>query len=765
MRYLYGWLMLCGLVFSSVCAPAWAHASDVILSLDVAGNRYVENEAIVAMLDTKVGDVLNRRTMSHDIQRLYASGNYEDLSFSGVRTSMGIKLTLQVKEHPFIQSYAVNGNDAVSSKDLKRRLVLKEGMIFSPGLLQKDINTLRRGYLKKGFYQVQITPEKTILDDGAMKLVLQVTEGKKTHVRQIRFVGNHDFADDALKREVSASTTDLFAWVLSKDIIDTQKFSNDGQRLSQFYQNRGYLDMRVESSQILLTPDKSSFYLSFSLYEGPIYTVSQVDVTGDLEPSKEKLVAAVKLKEGGVYSLNDLRETIQEMTVLVGDEGYAFATVTPLFKRNIEEHTVAITFDVEKGRKVYVERIEVVGNEKTDDMVIRREMRLDESEKYSATGMKLSKEKLARLQLFKDVSISMPRGSADDRVNAKVDVEENKTGSFTFGIGYSQIEKMLFRIKTSEKNLLGQGYGLNATADVGSRTQNFDVSLTDPYFLDRDMQATISVNKTQTKLNQIATATYTQNNVGGGLGLSFALSEHVSDAIRYSYSKTDITNLPANATLILLSQAGRQSTSEVSDILAYDSRDRAVNTTAGANHSITVGAATIGGSNRFTETSMSTQNFFAVSEDLVLRGSTAASWIQGYAGKTVPIYRRYSLGGDNILHGFDFYGISMRDPATGEAVGGNKKISANLDLFFPLPYVKTDGFRGVLFMDSGTVWGNAIGNVPTLKFSPAQIRMSAGLGMEWMSPVGPITFSWAKVLKKQPQDLLRSFDFALGSSF
>jgi len=390
---------------------------------------------------------------------------------------------------------------------------------------------------------------------------------------------------------------------------------------------------------------------------------------------------------------------------------------------------------------------------------------LDESEKYSATGMKLSKEKLARLQLFKDVSISMPRGSADDRVNAKVDVEENKTGSFTFGIGYSQIEKMLFRIKTSEKNLLGQGYGLNATADVGSRTQNFDVSLTDPYFLDRDMQATISVNKTQTKLNQIATATYTQNNVGGGLGLSFALSEHVSDAIRYSYSKTDITNLPANATLILLSQAGRQSTSEVSDILAYDSRDRAVNTTAGANHSITVGAATIGGSNRFTETSMSTQNFFAVSEDLVLRGSTAASWIQGYAGKTVPIYRRYSLGGDNILHGFDFYGISMRDPATGEAVGGNKKISANLDLFFPLPYVKTDGFRGVLFMDSGTVWGNAIGNVPTLKFSPAQIRMSAGLGMEWMSPVGPITFSWAKVLKKQPQDLLRSFDFALGSSF
>jgi len=593
---------------------------------------------------------LNRRTMSRDIQRLYATGTYQDLQFSGVRHANGVALTLHVKEQPFISHYTIEGNSAVSSKDLKHRLKLKNGMIFTPGLMRQDINTLRRGYLKKGFYKVDIQPEKTILADGTMSLTVHVLEGKKTHIRQIRFMGNHDFSDDTLIGEISARSTTLFTWMINKDIIDQKKFANDGQRLTQFYQNHGYLDMRVESSQLMLTPNKKDFYLNFTVHEGPIYTVQHLDVSGDLIPSKKALKAAIQLKEGEHYSLSDLRKSIQDMTVLVGDEGYAFATVTPLFKRDLEKHTVDITFDIEKGRKVYIERIEVVGNEKTDDVVIRREMRLDESEKFSATGMRLSKEKLGRLQLFKDVRISMPKGSANDRVNAKVNVTENKTGSFTVGFGYSQIEKMLFRIKTDQKNLFGRGYGANLTADVGSKTQNFNISLTDPYFLDQDIQASINLNKTQTTQNQLYTATYRQNNVGGGFGLAFFLSEHVSDSVNYQYSRSNISNIPANATLILQSQAGRQTTSEVSDTLSYDNRDRATQTRSGSVYSAHLSAATVGGNNRFYEGSLSAQQYLPLSEDVTLRGSAASSIISGYGGKAVPIYRRYSLGGDNLLH-------------------------------------------------------------------------------------------------------------------
>jgi len=756
-------VLLCAwLCLGTVSAIA---ASDTILSVDVQGNRYVETAAILADLDTKKGETLHRKVLSRDIQRLYQNGMYEDLQFKGLRTPDGIKLTLYVKERPFIRKYELEGNDAIGSKDLKKRLKLKAGMIFSPVLMMKDINMLRRGYMKKGFYQVQIEPHQQVLGDGAMKLTVHIIEGQKTHIRQIRFMGNHAFDDDTLTSEISARPTDVLSWMLNKDIINKKKFGNDAQRLSMFYQDAGYLDMRVESSQLMLTPDKKAFYLNFSLYEGPIYTVSQLGVTGDLIPSKSKLMDAIALQVGEHYSLSDLRTSIQEMTTLVGDEGYAFATVTPMFKRNLDQHTVSIHFDIEKGRKVYIERIEVVGNEKTDGVVVRREMRLDEREKFSATGLKLSKEKLGRLQLFKDVRISMPKGSAGDKVNVKVDVTENKTGSFTVGFGYSQIEKILFRIKTSQKNLFGKGYGMSATADLGSRTQNFNVSLTDPYFLDKDMQASVNVNKTQTKINQVATALYTQNNVGGGLGLSFFLSEHVSNAIAYQYSRTNISNLPVNSTLILQAQAGVQSTSEFSDTLAFDDRDKAIATHEGSVYSLRVSAATLGGSNRFMESSINLQHYMPISEDVVFRMSTGVSAISGYGGKAVPIYRRYSLGGGNQLHGFEFYGVSMRDSVSNQAVGGNGKMNANLNLFFPLPYMQTGGIRGVAFMDMGTIWGSAVSNVAAVKFSPSNMRLSAGFGIEWISPVGPITLSWARALKKQPNDVLRSFDFALGSSF
>ncbi|MDQ6991587.1 MAG: outer membrane protein assembly factor BamA [Mariprofundaceae bacterium] len=763
----YGLVLLCAFFSLNVWAASGEaiNTGDRIISLNVEGNRYIESAAILMDVDTKVGDRLNQRTMSRDIQRLYVSGVYQDLKFTGVRNNTGIKLTLHVKEQPFISHYEIIGNDAVTSKDLKHRLKLKDGMIFTPSLMRKDINTLRRGYLKKGFYQVNIQPEKTMLSDGSMKLMVHIIEGDKTRVRQIRFMGNHDFTDDALISEVSARSSNLLTWLINKDIINQKKFKNDAQHLSQFYQDHGYLDMKVESSQLLLTPDKKSFYLNFSIHEGAIYTINKLDVTGDLIPSKEKLMDKIKLAVGQHYSLSDLRTSIQNMTILVGDEGYAFANVTPLFKRNLTDHTVAITFDVEKGRKVYIERIEIEGNEKTDDIVARREMRLDESERFSATGMRLSKEKLGRLQLFKDVRISMPKGSAPDRVNVKVNVTENKTGSFIVGFGYSQIQKMLFRVKTSQKNLLGKGYGLSATADVGSRTQNFNVSLSDPYFLDRDIQASVNVNKTQTKLTQIQRTTYTQNNVGGGFGLTFALSEHVSNSINYQYSNTNISNLPVNSTLILQSQAGHQTTSELGDTLYFDSRDRATETHSGAVYSLHVSGATVGGNNRFVEESISTKKYFSMSNDVVLRASSAVSLIQGYARKNVPIYRRYSLGGGNILHGFDYYGVSMRDPITGAVVGGNKKLSANLDLFFPLPYVQTSGIRGVLFVDVGTVWGSAISNVPAVTFNANSLRASTGLGIEWASPVGPVTLSFAKVLKKQPQDILRSFNFGLGTTF
>lgn len=770
------WLFLCLLIlfsYAPIAASAKGLASSVLLgkpivSIVVTGNRYIESAALLADLKTKVGDVFSRRTLSHDIQKLYASGSYADLKVLGEPKDNGVKLTFRVRENPFITDYHMDGNEEVTYKDMKRKLLLKEGVIFSEAKLRSDINTIRKGYVKKGYYQLRVEAKKTLLADGGMKLTMHVIEGEKTHIRQIRFIGNKAFSDAELSDKVSASISGLIPWFSNKDVIDTKKFANDARMLVEFYQNNGFLDVSVESAQLSLTPNKKAFYLTFALHEGPIYHVSSLDVQGDMEPSKDQLLAAITMEEGKIYAVSDLRESINAMSLLVGDEGYAFNSVTPLFKRNTADNTVGIVFDVEKGREVYFERIDIEGNEKTDDGVVRREMRLDESQRYSATAMKLSKEALTRLSLFKDVRIAMPRGSADDRVNAKVTVKEDQTGSFIIGAGFSQVEKVSFRVKTSEKNLFGKGYGASVTADVGKVTQNFDVSLTDPYFMGSNVAATVTLNKTQTKLNNTVNTArlYTQNDYGGGLNFSVPLTEHAYYGLGYRYSSSNLTNISTAASFLLRSQAGKQTTSELTQSLTFDTRDRRIGTTKGFNHSVTAGVAGLGGKNHFWEVGTTLQGYMPIADDFVFSGTLGGKVVQGYSGINVPIYRRYSLGGIGSVRGFDFYGISLRDPKTGDPVGGDKQATGALNFYFPFPYVHTSGFRGVLFMDMGTVWGNESLTQASAKFSTSTIRVSSGFGIEWLSPVGPVTLSWAKpVRKQQPGDVLRGFEFGLGRGF
>ncbi len=768
------WLLLSLLVLlgnAPVEALAKGLSSSVLLgkpikSIEVEGNRYIEKAALLAGLKSKVGDAFNRRTLSRDIQKLYASGSYADLKVLGEPQGKGVKLIFHVQENPFITDYHMDGNEEVTYKDLKHKLKLKEGVIFSEAKLRSDINTIRKGYVKKGYYQLRVKADKKLLADGGMRLTMHVIEGEKTHIRQIRFIGNHAFSDAELSDKVSASVSGLIPWFSNKDVIDTKKFANDAQMLVEFYQNHGFLDVNVESAQLSLTPDKESFYLTFALHEGPIYHVSKLDIQGDMVPSREKLLKAITMEKGQVYSVSDLRDTIQAMSLLVGDEGYAFNNVTPLFKRNVSDHTVAITFDVEKGREVYIERIEIEGNSETDGNVIRREMRVDESQRYSATGMQQSKKALTRLPMLKDVRVSIPRGSADDRVDAKINVEEEKTGSITFGMGYSQLQKIIFRVKTSQKNLFGKGYSGDLTADVGKVTQNFNASLTDPYFMDTNVAATINLNKTQTKLNNTSVVNlYTQNNFGGGFNFAIPITEPVDYNIGYQYTNSNLTDISSAASFLLRSQAGRQTTSELTQSLSYDTRDKFVATTSGVIDTVSLGVASLGGKNRFWEVGASLNGYLPLSDNFVLNGSLAGKMIQDYSGINIPIYRRYSLGGIGSMRGFDYYGISLRDPTTGDPLGGNKQLTSSLNLFFPIPYVQTSGVRGVVFADMGTVWGTEKTTNVSAKLATSNIRVSAGIGLEWISPVGPITIAWGKALRKKSGDNLRSVQFALGRSF
>ncbi len=771
-RFLMAALLLLGLLAGQQAAFAAAGSNaPLILSIDVQGNHNVEKEAVLAKMVSRVGQPLDRRQLSRDVRKLYKSGFFSDIRFTGTKTAEGIRLVCHVKEYPLIANLKMEGNDKFPTKDLQLRMKLRPGRIYSPRYIAADRNTLRKGYLKDGYYQVEIDFIPTERKDGRVDLLVRVHEGEVTRINRIHMIGNRAFSDGELRKAIASRQADLIAWFSDRDVFDTKRFGADGQMLQQFYLNHGYLDMKLDSQQITMEADRRSFSLTFSIHEGSQYRVSDVGLQGDLVPDQQTLKDLITFEAGDTYSLNELRETIQALTDRVGDEGYAFATVTPLLKRNIDDHTVAVVFDIEKGQEVYIERIEISGNEKTEDAVVRRLLDQSEGARYSGTQVQHSKEALKRAAYVEDVRVSFPKASADGKVNMKVDLTEKKSGSISGGIGFSQQEKVILTAKVSEQNFLGKGYQVSLNGQLGKVTQNITSSFTDPYFLGTNISASINAFKTQT--NPQTTVNYQMDSVGGGFAFNFPITHYLSYGINYQINRSTLSNLPANASLFQLAQLGRQTIGEFTQVLSWDSRDRLVASSSGSVHTLSAGIAGFGGTNRFMEFAASSRAYFPFGEkkDIVLNPSVSVGAIRAYGGREIPLWRRYSLGGMGSMRGFDVYGVSIRDPNTQEAVGGENKLTASMNMFFPLPYMQTSGMRGVFFADAGTLWGSAstvIGNRAinvNEPFALSRVRYTAGFGIEWLSPIGPIGLVWAFPIKTLPGDIQKNFEFAVGTTF
>jgi len=735
-----------------------AAAEDVVVEVTIEGNRYVETPAVIAKVHSKVGLPLDRRVISQDIRRLFATGYFSDVYTEGEPVEGGIKLIYVVKENPVIASVSFEGNEELSNKKLRPKMKIKPSMILSPLVERIDTNMIRKAYLAKGYYQVDVNIKATPLDDGRVDVKVKIDEGTVTHIKDIRFIGNQAFSSDELRNVLASSVSNLGSWFSNNDVFNRQRFEADAQMLRVFYQDAGYLDAKVESTRLMLTPNKDSFYLSLSIYEGAAFTVSAIQLTGDVTPSKEALMETVKLEKGELYSLAQLRETIQAMSEKVGDEGYAFANVTPMFHRNLKNNTVVIEFDIEKGREVYVERVEVHGHSKTQEHVIRRELRQFEGERYSASKIRRSKERLQRISYLSKSKISTPRGKAANTVDMKLDIEEGKSGSFSAGINYSQLYGAGFVGSVSENNFLGGGYKTSLSTDIGGAVNNYDISLTDPYFFGEDVSASMRLFQSQTDIRTIVL--YNQDSKGASFNLGMALNEYMRYSVGYYLTTTTISGVPTTSSLALRSQEGTYTTGELVQSLSYDTRNRRLAPSEGGLYSVSLGYAGATGDRKFYETTVSTQQYFPLTDFWTLRTALKLGKIQGYNGEEVPIYRRYSLGGVGSMRGYNYFGISVVDPLTLDILGGTKKATASIDLQFPLPYMEQAGFRGAFFVDAGTVWGTS-----DVTFDRGAIRGSYGFGIEWASPVGPIALTWATAINAQPLDDVRRFEFALGRGF
>ncbi|MDQ7003579.1 MAG: outer membrane protein assembly factor BamA [Ghiorsea sp.] len=744
-----------------IATLASANASEPIAEIAVEGNRYIETAAILNKIKSKVGDVMSRRQLSRDVRKLFSTGLFADIQVEGEPTVDGLKLVYIVVENPVIASVRIEGNDEITTKKILPGLKLKAGQVISPRAERLDSNSILRMYLKKGFYQAKIDVQVNALDDGRVDVVFMIHEGEITRVKEIQFIGNQHFSHDELVDSLASSVSSLGSWFTDRDVYERKRFEADAQLIQQHYLEHGYLDARIDSTRLMLTPNMDNFYLSMSVHEGDAFTVSGIELQGDLVPSQEKLMEVVKLKVGSLYALSKLQQTLTAMTEAVGDEGFAFANVTPSFHRNLEDKTVVIIFDIEKGREVYIERVEISGNDKTKDHVIRREMRQYEGERYKSSAVRRSKERIRRLQFMQNVTISKMKSSRSDQTNLDVNVSEGKSGQFSAGITYSQIYGTGFTGSVSEKNLFGEGYQTNVTADVGGAANNYSVSLTDPYFFRDGVSGTVSLFQNETDLQSYLDYKYKVQ--GGSVGMGFALNEYARYSVGMKLSTTTFSDVPATSSLILRSQEGTFSTSELTQSLTYDTRNRTVYASSGGKQSISLGYAGFGGDRQFYETALLSQNYFEISDVFTLRAVLGMSNIRGYGGVDVPIYRKYSMGGVGSVRGYDSFGISLVEPVTLDVLGGDYKTNTSLDLIFPLPYMKNAGFRGTFFIDAGTVWGTT-GTVSE-SFDVNKVRYSYGIGIEWASPVGPLTMAWGFPMNRQATDKVRKFEFRLGQGF
>ncbi|MDX8388551.1 MAG: outer membrane protein assembly factor BamA [Ghiorsea sp.] len=736
-----------------------AYAEDKVIEIAVEGNRYVESPVLLEKIKSKVGAKLSRRQISRDIQSLFATGYFSDVYTEGERLDGGIKLIFMVKENPVIASVEINGNEEVADKKLKPITEIKAGFILSPRVERVTINGIRKAYLEKGFYQVDVDIRTTMLDDGRVNVAIDISEGGTTSIKEIRFIGNTAFTDKELADAIASRSSDFGSWFSSNDVFNKGRFEADAQLLRQFYEESGYLDARIESTRLMLTQDKKYFYLALSIHEGEAFTVSGIELQGDVIPSREILMEKVTLEVDELYAASKLRFSIRELTESVGSEGFAFASVTPSFQRNLDNNTVLISFDIEKGREVYVERIDVSGHTKTKDSVVRRELRQSEGERYDASKLRRSKERLGRLSYIKSVAVSTPKGSSEDKVKMKIDLEEGKSGSFSAGVTYSQLNSLAFTGKVEEQNLFGEGYRANVSGDVGGATSNYSVNLVDPYFMSEDVSASIKLFKSQTDLTSFLQ--YKEDSSGGVVGMGFALNEYARYSVAYKQTSTTLTDVPSTASFYLRSQEGTAETGEFTQSLSYDTRNRTVSPTEGSLYVGSIGYAGLTGTHQFYETTASVQRYIPLSDFWTLRGALSGGAINGYGGLEAPLYRRYSLGGVGSLRGYSNFGVSLGDGE--DTLGGDYKATASLDLIFPLPYMESAGFRGAFFLDSGTVWGSV--DTVSEPFDFATIRGSYGFGIEWASPVGPITMNWAKTMNAQENDKDRSFEFSLGRGF
>jgi len=731
---------------------AWAE--DTIAKIAIKGNLAIEADAIKAVIKISEGKPLITEDVRGAIKAIFEMGYFTDVQAETSDTEGGKELAFIVSERPQIRDIEFKGNKEIEKDKLKELLTFKANTILDLNKIRESISKIKTEYENSGTTLADVQYKIETVGENQIKLVFEINENDKVLVKRIILLGNKEYNDDALKKIMQTKEGGWSSWISSKGTFKENMLRGDVEILSSHYLNNGYIQASVEEPQVFLTPDKRWIYITIRIEEGKKFWLGKIDFKGDILDSVEDLSKNVKLKEGDVFSRDRLRQDIVSLTDMYGDKGYAFANIVPLTTLDHEKRIVNITFDISKGELVYFERILITGNVKTRDKVIRRELKVAEGELYHGTRLKKSRQKVNNLGFFDEVNLSTERGSSTNKLNLIIDIKERPTGTLSVGAGYSSIDSFVMMGSVSQGNLFGRGQKLQLSAEFGEKRKTYNLGFTEPRLLDTEISAGFDIYNLEKQYTD-----FTKKSNGGDIRLGFPLGfEETRGYLTYRYEESEIYDISTSAGTYITDQAGRNTLSSITASIVRDTRDSYLAPMSGSNNSVSteVAGGFFGGTRSFVKHLGNSSWFYPVFWDTSVMLHGAIGYAEGTEGKTLPIDERFFVGGMNTVRGFDPRSLGPKDE-NGIVIGGNKELIFNVEYLFPL--AKEAGLRGVIFYDAGNAFGdNEVYDIESL-------RTSAGYGIRWYSPIGPLRLEWGYNLNPKDGEKLSRWEFSIGTFF
>jgi outer membrane protein insertion porin family len=742
---------------------SWSAAAQevVIDEVHVEGVRRVSPATVQAVLTVAPGDELSREEIDRSLRAIFALQNFEDVAADLEERNGRNVLIFRVQERPLLRRVEFAGNKALSDDKLRGQLPFRTPAIYRPQLSLQTIETLRAAYHKDGYYGVEIEPSLEIDADNEATITFRIEEGRKIYIRNIRFEGNTVLSDRALRKSIETRQRWFLSWLTGRGTFQEEILQNDLEILADQYYNRGYIQVRVLQPEVIFSEDRRSLEIVIEIEEGEQFRVGQLEFRGDLVEDLDLLRSRVRFQTGEVFSRQRLRQSILSINDFYADMGYAYVNVSPLTRIDMEKREVDVVFDIEQGIQVFIDRIRIRGNTKTRDKVIRRELTLVEGDLYNATALKESRRRVFNLGFFEEVNVASAAGDDESLMDLDVQVSERPTGMFTVGVGYSSIDGVVGQGSISQANFLGRGLRLELAGSFGSRTQTYQIGVTDPYFLDRNLTVGFDLYKTEREW-----VDFTRKAFGGNVKLGFPVTDNTRNFWVYRYEEKEITDVDPNASRFILEQEGKSTLSSVTSTLSRNTTDYRLDPSRGSVSTLSIEYAGLGGTEKFIKYNADHRHFWPWRWGTVFSLRGHLGFVQGHGGRAVPIDERFFLGGLNTIRGFQARQVGPRirrvEEIDGrifesfEYIGGVKAAYFNAEYLFPL--VREMGLKGVIFFDTGNAWdsGEEFFN---------DMRYSWGGGIRWFSPMGPLRLEWGRNLDPREGEPKSRFDFSIGTVF